>query len=119
VVLLRDGIGPAGTLELLAGRWGGWGERMGGRAGGARGELALAFAVLTRFRWLAVMSTDAGRGAPPSTLICGSVRGISALLVVLQCCASIDRLSSIGVKMLCAFACAGNGLGCGIGGLVN
>ena len=47
----------------------------------------------------------------------GSDRGGSAVDVLFQCCARRDRLSSIGVKMLCDLAAAGSGLGCGIGGL--
>jgi hypothetical protein len=45
-----------------------------------------------------------------------SLRGALILLLLPQCAASIDWLSSIGVKMLCrAEAC--NGFGCGSGGL--
>ena len=49
---------------------------------------------------------------------CDSLRGGTRLLLLLlpQCAASIDWLSSMGVKMLClADAC--RGLGCGNGGL--
>ena len=59
---------------------------------------------------------DRPEPALSSVLIVVSDRGISD--VVPQCCASIERLSSIGVKITAALA-AGRGRGCGIGGLVN
>lgn len=65
-------------------------------------------------RFMLAVSMDCERG-PVSTLSAGCEVGLSP-----QCCAKRERLSSIGVKMLCAFlADAGNGLGCGIGGLLK
>lgn len=81
--------------------------------------LWLAAAAAASFsRCIAAMSIDAERG-PPSLLATGSDRGASAWLVEVQCCASMDLLSSTGVNIICAFACAGKGFGCGTGGLVN
>jgi hypothetical protein len=41
----------------------------------------------------------------------GSEVGGSGMLVLPQCCASNERLSSMGVKMLCVLADAGRGFG--------
>lgn len=53
-----------------------------------------------------------------SDLTATSDRGGSSLLLP-QCCASNDLLSSIGVKILCVLAAAGSGFGCGSGGLLK
>jgi hypothetical protein len=58
-------------------------------------------------RFMAATSIDCDRWS--SILIGGSDLGGSSRPP--QCCASSDLLSSIGVKMLCAFAAAGRGLG--------
>jgi hypothetical protein len=68
------------------------------------------------FRLMLAISIDWERSF--SVLMGGSDLGTSSLLLP-QCCASNDLLSSIGVKMLCVFAEAGNGFGCGSGGLEN
>lgn len=115
----REGVETVGTLEVLAVRCGGCGDLIG-RAGGGLGDAPLAFReAFCLARCIAATSIDCDRGPPPSILIAGSFRIASALLVDPQCCASIERLSSMGVKMLCALAWAGRGLGCGNGGLVN
>ena len=101
-----------GTLEVLPARCGGCGDLCGGRAGGGRGETPFGLpAAASLSRCIAAISMDCERG-PSSTFIEGSERGSScALLVEPQFRASMDRLSSIGVKMLCDFACAGKGFG--------
>ena len=67
---------------------------MPGLAGGGRGETPLG-----RSRCIAATSMDCDRG-PSSILMLGSERGGSALLVLPQLRASIERLSSIGVNIL-------------------
>ena len=67
-------------------------------------------------RLMVAVSIDWDRGPPASSLIAGSVRG-GSVLEEPQCCARIERLSSIGVKMLCDFAATESGFGCGNGGL--
>ena len=95
MVLLRVGGRIWGTPGALSVRWGGcWGERAPGRAGGGCGEMPLG-----RFRCMAATSMDCERG-PSSTFTLGSERGGSALLVLPQLRASIERLSSIGVNIL-------------------
>lgn len=96
-----------------------------GDLGGARDEEAcgcpgepFGFAsAVCRCRCIVATSTEAARGVGCSVF--GSNRSASAPLVDPQCCASIDRLSSIGVNMLCDFACPESGLGWGMGGLMN
>jgi hypothetical protein len=71
---------------------------------------------LTAPRFMIATSIDCERWS--SILIGGSDLGGSSRLLP-QCCASSDLLSSIGVKILCALAAAGKGIGCGSGGLLN
>lgn len=75
-----------------------------------------AFTPLTRDLFIAATSIDCDRG-PDSVFTAGSDFGCSAWLVVPQCWARRERLSSIGVKILCCLADAGRGFGCGKGGL--
>ena len=67
---------------------------MPGRAGGGREETPFGL-----FLCIAATSMDCDRG-PSSILTVGSERGGSALLVLPQLRASMERLSSIGVNML-------------------
>lgn len=111
-LFVRDGGGITGTADvdcvLCGGCW-------GGACGGCGWDLGSASGC---DRAMAATSIDCARFS------ClrkgGSLRGAFALLLLVlllpQCAASIDWLSSIGVKMLClADAC--NGFGCGRGGL--
>jgi hypothetical protein len=59
-------------------------------------------------RFMAATSIDCERWS--SVLMGGSDLGGSSRPLP-QCCASSDRLSSIGVKILCALAAAGRGFG--------
>ena len=86
---------------------------MVGCGGGGRGDTPFILS-----RCTAATSIDCDRG-PSSSLMLGSDRGGSALLVLAQLRASIERLSSIGVNILWLLAAAGIGLGCGKGGLVK
>lgn len=103
-----------GVLAVRCGGCGGCGD-FGGSIAAGRGDRPFGFTSLC----IEATSIDCARGPPPSILISGSDLCDSALLVCPQCCASNDRLSSIGVNMLLDFAFAGNGFGCDIGGLRN
>jgi len=116
VCAVFDLVGAAGMLAVLDARCGGCGDLII-RFGGGRGGAPFSLPAFCFSRCIAAMSTDADRG-PPSSLMAGSIFEASMLLVAPQCCANIDLVSSMGVKMLCALF-AGSGLGCGIGGLAN
>lgn len=110
-------LGPIGVEAVLAGGAMAWliGADCWGCCGGGPDPL-IPFACL---RFMLAISMDCERG-PVSTFSGGSEVGGSALLVLLfpQCAANRERLSSIGVKILCVLE-AGSAFGCGIGGLLK
>jgi len=98
--------GTAGTLSV---RCIGCGDFCGARPGCGRGDTPFGLSIAASFsRCNAAVSIECDRGPPVSILIPPSDRGGSTEP---QAAASIDRLSSIGVNMLCDFWCAGRGLG--------